>query len=196
MLPPARIAASALLAAVIAVPAGAVAGCGNEPAVAPDVAAPRAPSGWKEIRFGEPLVSVSVPRNWPARIGPEPSIATASSGRATVAVWRYPRTEPAPRTADELRDAGRALVEAARGRDASFSDRSVTTRKVGGVPAVVVLGDGTIRDTHVRIRSTHVYHEGTELVADAYAPPEDFDRVDRATFRRVAASLRLSPPRE
>lgn len=196
MLPRARAAAAVLLALPVPVLAGSAAGCGNEPTTPPNVTAPRAPSGWKAIRAGEPRVTVSVPRNWPAQIGPEPSVVSVGSGRALVAVWRYPRSEPAPRTADELRDARRALVEAVRRRDTTFSERSVTTSKVGGVPAIVVLGEGTIRDTRVRIRSTHVYHEGTELVVDAYAPPEVFDRLDQGTFRRIAASLRLAPPRE
>ena len=196
MPPRARTAAAILLALAVPALAGAAAGCGNDPTPAPNVTAPRAASGWKTIRGGEPQVTVSAPRNWPVQLGPEPSIASFGSGRALVAVWRYPRSEPAPRTADELRDAEQALVEAARRRDTTFSERSVRTTKVGGVPAIVVLGDGTIRDTRVRIRSTHVYHEGTELVVDAYAPPDDFDRLDRVTFPRIASSLRLAPPRE
>ncbi len=36
-----------------------------------------------------------------------------SSGRATVAVWRYPRTEPLPRSAEDLRRARRTLLAAA-----------------------------------------------------------------------------------
>jgi hypothetical protein len=84
-----------------------------------------------------------------------------------------------------------ARVEA---RDPSFSlDRSRVTRR-GGAAAVELTGRQTIDGRPVRVRSSHVYFEGAEIVLDAYASPGDFPRVDAAVFEPALRSLTLSPP--
>jgi len=43
---------------------------------------------------------------------------------------------------------------------------------------VVVVGNETIRGVPLRVRSTHLYAQGGEVVADSFAPPRDFARLD------------------
>jgi hypothetical protein len=44
------------------------------------------------------------------------------------------------------------------------------------------------------VRSTHLYAHGGELVVDAYAPPGEYAKVDRAVFGPLLRSLRLTRP--
>ena len=44
------------------------------------------------------------------------------------------------------------------------------------------------------MRSTHVYAKCRELVVDAYAEPDDFERVDRAAFGPLVRSIKIDPP--
>ncbi len=67
--------------------------------------------------------------------------------------------------------------------------------EVDGAPAIELLGTATIAGEKRRVRSTHVYAKGAEIVLDAYAPEQEFARVDREVFRPIAASLRIDPPR-
>jgi len=122
-------------------------------------------------------------------------VATVTSGRATVAVWRFPRTEPLPRTAGDLRRARRGLLGAARARDPSFHSREARRRRVGRHRAIEVTGSGTIEGQPRALRSLHIYAYGGEVVVDALAPPGDFARVDREVFRPLMRSLRLMRPR-
>jgi hypothetical protein len=134
---------------------------------------------------------VALPAAWTTVGRPAPLVAVSRSGSATIALWRYERTEPLPRGADELAAARRRLVEAARVRDPTFAVRRTRALRVDGAPAVQVVGDATIDGRRRRVRSTHVFTDGAELVLDAYAAPEHFAAAD-AAFRRVVRSVRLS----
>jgi hypothetical protein len=174
--------------------AAALAGCGNSRTPVPDVTRSADPTGWTSAQYPAAGVRVRLPRNWPLAPGTAPAVASATSGRATVALWRYPRTEPLPRTGAQLAAARRAVVSAARARDATLRVAAVRPTTVAGVPGVVITGAETIRGVRVRLRSTHLYAQGAEVVADAFAPPGEFSRLDRLVFRRVERSLRLGAP--
>jgi hypothetical protein len=150
-----------------------------------------APTGWTRTDYPAAGLRVSLPRGWALAPGTAPSVASATSGRATVALWRYPRTEPLPGTRAQLAAARRALVSAARARDPGFRLADAHVTRIGGVPAVVLVGSETIRGVPLRVRSTHLYAQGGEVVADSFAPPRDFARLDPLVFRPVARSLRL-----
>ena len=58
-------------------------------------------------------------------------------------------------------------------------------------PGDRLVGDETIEGRRRRVRSTHVFAGGAELVLDAYAAPEHFAETDAAAFRPVVRSLEL-----
>jgi hypothetical protein len=180
-------AAAVLIAALLA------AGCGDERTPAPDLAAAAPPVGWTRADYPRAGLRVSIPANWTVTSGSAPAVVTVSSGSAVVALWRYPRTEPLPRSDSDLEGARRALAGAASARDPSLAVDASHRVRIGGAPGVVIVGSEKIRGTRVRVRSTHLYAQGGELVADAYAPPGDFARIDAAVFRPLALSLRLRP---
>jgi hypothetical protein len=180
--------------AVLAASLGA-AGCGNERTPAPDTATPLTPQGTALVRYPEAGVRFATPGRWDRAPGQAPLVATVSSGRATIAVWRFPRAEPLPSSAEDLRRARRTLVSAARARDPSFRSQRVTTRRVGNLRALEVRGTGTVEGQPRAVRSLHVYGFDGEVVVDALAPPDQFARVDREVFRPLLRSVRLSTPR-
>lgn len=171
--------------------AGAATACGNEPTPAPDVDRPRLPRRFMDQDIAG--VRYRLPTDWERTAAPRPGVEATTSGRAVVALWRYPRTEPLPRTDAELATARRELVKAARARDRTLRVAAARPTRIGGAPAVVLTGEGTIRGRRVRLRSTHVYAEGAEVVLDAYAPPADFPRLDARVFEPMARSVRVGP---
>jgi hypothetical protein len=184
-----------LSAAPLAALALASGGCGNDRTPAPDTARPVSPQGSATVSFPQAGVRFAAPGRWdraPART--PPLVTTVTSGRATVAIWRFPRSEPLPRTDDDMRRARRGLLGAARARDPSFRAGETRATRVGGHRALEVRGSGTVEGQARRLRSLHVFAFGGEVVVDAMAPPADFSRVDREVFRPVLRSLRLTPP--
>jgi hypothetical protein len=175
--------------------AAAAAGCGNDRTPAPDTATPLEPRGSAPVRFPEAGVRLDAPGRWDRGAGQAPLVTTLSSGRATVAVWRFARAEPLPQSADDMRRARRGLLAAAKVRDPSFRERSVRIREVDGHRALEVRGTGTVDGQRRELRSLHVFAFGGEVVVDGLAPPGDFARVDREVFGPVGRSLRLSAPR-
>jgi hypothetical protein len=176
----------------------ALAGCGNERTPTPDTARPLAPQGTALVRYPEAGVRFATPGRWDRAGGQAPLVATVTSGRATIAVWRFPRAEPLPGSAEDLRRARRTLLAAARARDPSFRlhpTHAVTRRRVGGLRALEVRGTGTVEGQERAVRSLHVYGFGGEVVVDALAPPAQFGRVDREVFGPLLRSVRLSAPR-
>ena len=168
--------------------------CGRERIPVPDAVRPAVPRGVEIGSYPEYGVSFQAPGGWGLRKGPLPLLSTANSGSAVIAVWRYDRAEPLPRSRSDVDAARNRLVEAIKIRDKTFEVASSRRTKVDGAPAVEVAGTGTIEGNRRRIRSTHVYAKGSEVIVDTYAAPEDFDRVDRAAFRPVVDSLKIDPP--
>jgi hypothetical protein len=172
-----------LIAAALLVPAG----CGNERTPAPDVATPVDPVGTREVVLQEARVSFTAPGNWQALGEIGSRAGGVSSSRASVTVWRYPRSEPLPRTLAETRRVRDLLVDRVKQRDASFvlHESRVARRRIE------LRGRERIAGIPVEVRSLHLFDRGAEVVFDAYAPPEHFDRLDRTVFEPLLASVKL-----
>ena len=169
-------------------------GCGRERIAPPDTVRPATPAGIEPEEFPEVGLFLDRPGNWPFVPGRAPLVASASSGTATVALWRYLRSEPLPRDETALEAAQSALEDAARNRDPSFVVEEGRRLEVDGAPAIQLLGTETVAGQKRRVRSTHVYAKGSEVVLDAYAPEQDFERVDDEVFTPMVESLRIDPP--
>lgn len=172
-----------------------LAGCGNARTPVPDVTSTAAPGQSRPAAFPRQGVRFLAPSAWRLVPGTAPLVATVVSGRAQIAIWRYPRSEPLPRTRAQLAAARTALLGAARQRDPTFRARATRIARIGGAPAVVVRGSETVAGQPRVVRSTHVYADGAEVVVDAFAPAALFPRVDRAVFAPLAASLRVGRAR-
>jgi hypothetical protein len=168
-------------------------GCGRERIAPPDTLRPAPPAGSAPESFPQAGVRLDRPGNWPFAAGKPPLVASASSGTATVALWRYVRSEPLPRGDAALDAAETALEDAAKVRDATFALDETRRLKVDGEPAIQLLGDETVAGQKRRVRSTHVYAQGAEIVLDAYAAAGEFARVDREVFEPMIGSLRIGP---
>jgi hypothetical protein len=168
--------------------------CGRERLDVPEGVRPLDPKGTVPADFPQAGVKFQAPGGWKLQAGKVPLLATSTSGTATVAVWRYQRSAPLPREDDALDRAEDRLVEAVKTRDPTFEADETTRVKVDGAPGIQVTGTATIEGERRRVRSTHVYAKGHELVIDAYATPEDFDRVDRSAFGPLLRSLKIDPP--
>jgi hypothetical protein len=83
-------------------------------------------------------------------------------------------------------------------RDPTFKVKSMRLIMKPGIRAVQVLGVGTnLTNSRARrsMRSVHAYGRGAEVVMDAFAPPDDFRRVDKQTFGPMTRSLKLRKPK-
>jgi hypothetical protein len=181
-------AVSALLVALLA------SGCGRERIEAPDVARPVTPEPAVEQRYPAAGIIFERPANWPFDPGEAPLVASTSSGDATIALWRYPRSEPLPDDTESLADAQEQLEAAVRNRDPTFELERSRRLEVDGARAVQVLGTGSVAGQRRRLRSTHVYAKEAEYVIDAYAADDDFAQVDEAVFRPLVESFKIDPP--
>jgi len=187
----------ALIPTVLALAAAAASvatGCGRERIAAPDVARPAPPGQFNPVVRPAVGLRFQLPGTWQPQEGRAPLVLTATSGTATIALWRYPRTEPLPDDAAALRAARRRLAEAARIRDRTVKVVSSRSTRVDGARAVTLVADQTVAGRPRRVRSTHVYAKGAEVVLDTYAAPRDFPFADRAAFRPVLRSLKIDPP--
>jgi hypothetical protein len=170
----------------------AIAGCGNDRGVPPDTTTPEAPIGTKLTILDGAGVRFTSPANWPD-LAPQGHRAGGIRSRtATVAVWRYKRTEPLPQDAAALRRVRDLLVERVEARDPTFRLRSARIVRRGGAGGIELLGRQTIAGRRVGVRSSHLFARGGEVVIDAYAPPAEFERVDAQVFRPLLRSLRRS----
>jgi hypothetical protein len=138
-------------------------------------------------------VSVAIPDNWRAEQGASPLVASIASGTATVAIWRYRRTEPLPRSAASFRRARRELVRAAQKRDRTLRVRTAQVVRFGGRPALQIVGVETVAGERRMVRSTHVFRDRTEVVVEALAPPAAFGGLARTVFDPLLRSLVIRP---
>jgi len=171
-----------------------LAGCGNTQQRPPDLAVPAPPSGATPLSFDAQGVRLAAPGGWHVQAGQPPLVATIQSGPAQIAIWRYPRTEPLPKTGSQLSQARDLLLQAARARDQTFKEARTAITRLDGHPAIEVRGTETVGGRPQAVRSTHVYAFGAEVVVDAFAPANVFGQVDRDAFRPLARSLRLQAP--
>lgn len=187
--------APALVAACVAALALGAAGCGNERQLSPDVATPGPAFGSETVAYpGAGVLLRRAPAGWARISGEAPAVATIATGQATIGIFRYPRTEPLPKTKEQLDAAATALVAAAKARDPSFAEIKRARLTVDGQPAVQIRGTETINGQARTVRTTHVYAFGGEIVIDAYAPETSFRRVDEQVFRPLLATLKLVAP--
>jgi hypothetical protein len=169
------------------------AGCGSEPQEPPDVGTPGPPGALTELEFDEEGVRLQVPSAWKLQRGPEegPLLATLTSGRATIAVWRYPRTEPLPRTTKDLEATKDSLIAAVTTRDPEYAVTASRILRGQTRRGVELIGTGTNSGFERRARSLHLFGGGAEVVLDQYATAEEFPSLDADVFRVVAQSLRV-----
>jgi hypothetical protein len=171
------------------------AGCGNQRSAPVDVTTPGSALGQNVASFDRQGVRFTAPTAWHVQPGTAPLVATVQSGTASVAIWRYPRTESLPATRSALTQARDLLLAAAHARDATFKETKVAITKVRGRPAIQVRGTETVSGQPRNVRSTHVYALGAEVVVDAFAPADVFAQVDRNAFGPLLRSLRLVKPK-
>jgi hypothetical protein len=180
--------------AAVVLAAVALVGCGRERLDELDVDRPVVSGATVPQSYPKVGIEFSAPAGWGFGGGPSPLVTQSSSGSATIAVWRYERSEPLPQGEAALTAAREALLGAVRGRDQKYREISTRETEVDGAPAIELVGEQTIAGRPRRVRSTHVFAKGAEVVVDQYAAPADFARVDAAVFKPLARSLRLDPP--
>jgi len=182
-----RCALTCLAAAVV------LSGCGNDRTPPREIGVIRAPGDLKTVRFSE--LSLKEPERWLKSAGEGRRLVTFSAGQAQIAIWRYPRTEPLPETRDQLHATRKALIAQVQARDPTFKLTSSRLIHRRDLRAVELVGVGTNQGVQRSIRSLHGYGNKVEVVIDAFAPTQDFPRVDHQTFRRVLGSAKLTAAR-
>lgn len=181
--------------ALIAVAASLLVGCGEDRTRPPDIARADDPQGTREVVVEDAGVTFTAPRNWTDLAAAPPFLeGGVSSKLAVVAVWRYPRTEPLPAGRRELAQAQERLEARILERHPTFALRTSELTKIDDARAIEVTGRQEIGGRPYDVRSAHVFRDGAEVVVDAYAPPDDFARVDASVFVPLLASLKVSEP--
>ncbi|HVS29004.1 MAG TPA: hypothetical protein VHE14_05600 [Solirubrobacteraceae bacterium] len=118
------------------------------------------------------------------------------SGRANLAIWRYPRVEPLPHGRAALRQAATALAAAARVRDPKLRlDGPPHLVTVQRAPGIELRGTERPDGRDRRFHSLHLFERRAEIVIDAYAEPSQFATLERGVFVPLLRSLRLFKPR-
>ena len=171
------------------------AGCGAERVDPPDASRPYISEGPALRAFPTAGVSFQAPADWRFDVGQAPLVASTSSGTATIAIWRYPRTGALPRDDIALDQADAALQQAATTRDASFRVQQSRRVRVDGARGIQLVGVEQVAGRERRVRSTHVYAKGAEYVVDTYAGSRDFALIDRVVFQPLVRSFKIGPPR-
>ncbi|MGI8731276.1 MAG: hypothetical protein ACR2LK_15080 [Solirubrobacteraceae bacterium] len=175
-----------LVAAVLLV------GCGNDQTDPPDTGRILAPSSFRDVAYPVAGIRLRAPANWRLFEGEGQQVGTIAIGDAQIAVWSYERSEPLPRTRSQLNAARKALVDQVERDDPTFELTSTRLVIKPGTRAVELIGRGTNEGQRRAVRSLHSYRGGREVVVDAFAPPEEFARVDEETFGPVSRSLKVS----
>ena len=183
-----------MLRALACIAAGslAIAGCGNTPRKPPTVTTPKAAFGWVDQDVPTQGVKFQRPSAWRYAPGTPPLLGTMSSGLTTIAVWRYPRTEKLPQTPAELNAAKDALVAAAKARDKTFTVIKAKGTRAAHHPAVVIIADETVAGQPRRVRSTHIYANGSEVVVDAFAPKDQYAQVESPIIIPLVRTFKIT----
>lgn len=153
-----------------------------------------APSAADSGAFPKQGVSFTPPSDWSVNEGKGHLVATAQAGSATVAVWRYPRSETLPASKLQLQAARDALLGLSKKRDATFEQIKTAATTIARQPAVQIRAREHIAGQPRTVRSTHIYAHGAEYVIDAYADADSFRAVDAKVFRPLLRSLHVSAP--
>lgn len=168
-----------------------LAGCATTRPYVPDLAKVTPASGFRTISYPGAGVALEAPRDWTVSAQRSPLVMVATSGPATVALWRYRTSLPLPVGPAALGQEERALVAAARARQPALRVVRSAVVQVEGRGAVELDTLQTLDGQPRRLRSMHIYLPGAELVLEEYAPPSLFHSVDHAVFSPVKRSLRL-----
>jgi hypothetical protein len=148
----------------------AVAACGSSRTPPPNVVKPALPLGTRSVDYPQSGISFAAPVNWTVSKQGAPMVATVTSGAAIVAVWRYPRTAPAPASSPALEQT-----------------RAAPIREVQS-------GDPSLRlGQERRVRSIHMFGSRAEYVVYEYASASLFPMVDQVVFSPLRRSLTLVP---
>jgi hypothetical protein len=166
-----------------------VTACGSDSS---DSTAPK--SAADSGQFQKQGVTFTPPSDWSVNEGKGHLVATTQAGSATVAVWRYPRSEKLPASKLQLQAARDALLGLSKKRDATFEQIKTAATTIAGQPAVQIRAREHIAGQPRTVRSTHIYAHGAEYVIDAYADADSFRAVDAKVFRPLLRSLRVSAP--
>jgi hypothetical protein len=180
-----------LLALTLVVPA--VAACGNSRTPLLSLTQPAAPRGLRTFAYPKSGIEFKAPVNWAVSTQPAPMVATVTSGEAIVAVWRYPRSAPAPATSDALDQTSAALIRAAQASDPTLRVIRSHPARLHGAPTIILDAIERIAGRERRVRSIHIFGSGAEFVVDEYAPTSVFATVDRVVFSPLRRSLTLIP---
>ncbi len=170
-----------------------LAGCGDRRVKPPDVAAPLPPGGVHVVGYPKAGLALKIPNSWRTEPGTSPLVASIASGTATVALWRYPRTEPLPASAAAFQTAKRALVRAAQKRDRTLKVGEARVIRFHGRPALQIVGTETVGGERRMVRSTHIFRDGSEIVVETLAPAAIFPGLDRTVFEPLLRSLKIQP---
>lgn len=172
---------------------GILGGCGDSRTAAPNPSQIQPPGATKAVYFLHNTLSFQAPVNWPMQTGSGPMVVTLGSGPALITIWRYPRSpkQPLPTGAAALQQARSALIGAATARDRAFRVIASAIIKLGGIPGVELDALETIRGQVRRVRSTHLYAGGAEIIVDEYAPKDLFHAVDGTVFSPLLHSVRV-----
>lgn len=169
-------------------------GCGNERTPVPEIGSPGQRLGDNPLVDARGGYRLIAPAGWNVAAGTAPLVSTISSGPVIVSIFRYPRTEPLPKTKEQLDRAITDLVAAAKARDPSFNVLKTARFRVDDRPGIQVRGTQTVAGLPRTVRSTHVYAFDGELVIDMLAPTEDFKAIDALYFLPLLRSIDLRKP--
>lgn len=172
----------------------ALAGCGESRTRPPDVSTPAVASGERDVSLPESGIRFTAPGSWINLDPQDTRVGGIQSGTATLAVWRYVRTEPLPAGKAELTAARKRLVAQVQERAPGVKIDKQEDTRVAGAPAVTLLTTQTVAGSVRRYRSVHVFKDGAEVVLDGSAPPDQFARVDQTVYQPLVRSLRLRAP--
>ncbi|MGI8623171.1 MAG: hypothetical protein ACR2NB_06720 [Solirubrobacteraceae bacterium] len=181
------------LAGILCVAAG-LSGCGNARTRPPDIRHPDAPLGTRPYDYKQAGVAFTAPANWQELAPAAALVGGVRNKTATVAVWRYPRSEPLPSGRADLEKVRGLLVGRVKLRDPAFVVRTSRIRRRGGARGIELVGRQTIAGLPYDVRSEHLFKAGAEVVVDAYAPRAEFRRVDRTVFKPLLRSLKVTAP--
>jgi hypothetical protein len=178
-----------LITALALVSLALLGGCGNSRTPVPNTSLPAAPQGLQTLRFTGAGVTFQAPRNWKIFSEAAPLVTVLSSGQAVVAVWRFPRTQALPTDPVLLSRAQALLISTARAHDPTLQVIRSKAIRVNGARALELDAFERIAGQPRRVRSTHVFAYGAELVLEEYAPASMFHAVDHSVFSPLKRSL-------
>jgi hypothetical protein len=166
-------------------------GCGNSRTPVPSLLVPAPAGGFRTLSYPAAGVSLAVPARWTVIREHAPLLIAIASGGAVISLWHYVRGEPLPATRAQLERARRALLAAIRARQPAVRVIRSRVLRIDQRPAVELNALERIGGVLRRVRSTHVFTAGGEVVLEEYAPARVFHQVDHTVFSPVRQSLQI-----